>query len=190
MTDTLPDIEGLAACWGISVLHCPYCDGFENADTRIGVLINDVMPVHQAWMLPDWSDDVTFFTRGRDLTADERATLALRGVKVVEEPMASVRHRDGCIEAAVLAGGGEVPLDALFVAPTTAPSSSLGVELGCELEDGPMGRYIKVDGRMATTVVGVCAAGDTARAMGNGSMAIADGAIAGAMTHMTLIPTP
>lgn len=189
VTDTLPDIDGLAACWGISVLHCPYCDGYEHADKRIGVLINDVMPVHQAWMLPDWSDDVTLFTQARDLTVEERATLALRKVKVVEEPMTSVRHRDGCIEAAVLRGGGEMPLDALFVAPVTAPSSSLAVELGCELEDGPMGPFVKVDGRMATTVSGVCAAGDTARAMGNGSMAIADGAIAGAMTHMTLIPT-
>ena len=189
VTDTLPDIDGLAACWGVSVLHCPYCDGFENADRRIGVLINDVLPIHQAWMLPDWSDDVTFFSQGHDLTTEERATLAMRGVKVIEEPVTAVRHHDGCIEAAVLADGGEVALDALFVAPRTAPSSPLAAQLGCELEDGPMGPYIKVDGRMATTVAGVCAAGDTARAMQNGSMAIADGVMAGAMTHMTLIPT-
>lgn len=189
VTDTLPVIEGLAACWGISVLHCPFCDGYENADRRIGVLINDAMPTHQAMMLRDWSDDVTLFIDGRDLSADERTTLARRGVKVVEEPVAAVRHRDGCVHAVQLAGGGESPIDALFVAPKTAPSSPLAAQLGCALEDGPMGPYIKVDGRMATTVPGVCAAGDTARAMQNGSLAIADGAMAGAMTYMSLMPT-
>lgn len=189
VTDTLPDIEGLADCWGISVLHCPFCDGYEHADRRIGVLINDVMPTHQAMMLRDWSDDVTLFSEGCDLSAEERATLARRGVKVIEAPVAAVRHRDGYVQSVELAGGGETPLDALFVAPKTAPSSPLAAELGCELEDGPMGPYIKVDPRMATTVTGVCAAGDTARAMQNGSLAIADGVMAGAMTYMSLIPT-
>ena len=189
VTDTLPDIEGLAECWGISVLHCPFCDGFENADRRIGVLINDAMPTHQAVMLRDWSDDVTLFSDGRDLSAEERAALARRGIKLVETPVAAVRHRDGFIQTVEHAGGWETPLDALFVAPKTAPSSPLATELGCELEHGPMGPYIKVDARMATTVPGVCAAGDTARAMQNGSLAIADGAMAGAMTYMTLMPT-
>ena len=27
--DIMPDIEGYAECWGISVLHCPYCHGYE-----------------------------------------------------------------------------------------------------------------------------------------------------------------
>lgn len=27
--DILPAIPGFAECWGISVLHCPYCHGFE-----------------------------------------------------------------------------------------------------------------------------------------------------------------
>src|SRR5690606_1025740 len=27
--DMLPDIKGFADCWGISVVHCPYCHGYE-----------------------------------------------------------------------------------------------------------------------------------------------------------------
>jgi len=27
--DILPDIKGFAECWGISVIHCPYCHGYE-----------------------------------------------------------------------------------------------------------------------------------------------------------------
>ncbi|HYD92763.1 MAG TPA: NAD(P)/FAD-dependent oxidoreductase, partial [Flavobacterium sp.] len=25
VTDTIPNIQGFAECWGISILHCPYC---------------------------------------------------------------------------------------------------------------------------------------------------------------------
>ena len=27
--DLLPPVPGLATCWGISVIHCPYCHGYE-----------------------------------------------------------------------------------------------------------------------------------------------------------------
>ena len=28
--DIMPDIDGFAACWGISVIHCPYCHGYDS----------------------------------------------------------------------------------------------------------------------------------------------------------------
>ena len=27
--DVMPDIKGFAECWGILVIHCPYCLGYE-----------------------------------------------------------------------------------------------------------------------------------------------------------------
>ena len=27
--DIMPDIKGFAECWGTSVIHCPYCHGYE-----------------------------------------------------------------------------------------------------------------------------------------------------------------
>ena len=36
--DVLPDIGGLAERWGKSVLHCPYCHGYEFAERKLGVL--------------------------------------------------------------------------------------------------------------------------------------------------------
>ena len=27
--DIMPNIDGFSECWGISVLHCPYCHGYE-----------------------------------------------------------------------------------------------------------------------------------------------------------------
>src|SRR5215210_2082005 len=38
--DVLPDIDGLAACWGISVIHCPFCHGYEVRNEKTGILGN------------------------------------------------------------------------------------------------------------------------------------------------------
>lgn len=38
--DQMPSIPGFAACWGISILHCPYCHGYEVKDNKIGLLGN------------------------------------------------------------------------------------------------------------------------------------------------------
>ncbi|MGE4512522.1 MAG: NAD(P)/FAD-dependent oxidoreductase, partial [Chryseobacterium sp.] len=32
LKDIMPDIEGFSECWGISVIHCPYCHGYEVKD--------------------------------------------------------------------------------------------------------------------------------------------------------------
>lgn len=189
VTDTLPDIDGLVAGWGTSVIHCPYCHGYEYRDQRLGVLASMPMSVHQATLVRDWSDNVTLFANGVDLSDDDRAALDRRGVRIVEPPVASVAHRDGHLEAVCLADGSSVPLDALFVAPKTAPTGTLHVDLGCRVADGPMGPYIEVDDRRATSVPGVCAAGDAARVMAAAALAASDGTMAGSMAHMSLLPT-
>jgi alkyl hydroperoxide reductase subunit AhpF len=64
IVDELPGLPGLRERWGVSVLHCPYCHGYEVADRRLGVLAVGETSVHQALLLPDWSADVTLFTNG------------------------------------------------------------------------------------------------------------------------------
>ena len=44
LRDELPDVPGLAARWGIDVLHCPYCHGWEVRDQRIGILATGPPP--------------------------------------------------------------------------------------------------------------------------------------------------
>ena len=189
VTDTLPPIEGLEAGWGHSVIHCPYCHGYEYAGRRLGVLATSPMAVHQAMLVPDWSDDVTLFANGVDLTDDDRAALARRGVRIVDPEVTSVALRGTEIESVTLTDGVSIPVDALFIAPRTEPTGTLHIDLGCRLADGPMGPYIEVDDRRATSAPGVCAAGDAARPMAAAALAASDGTMAGAMTHMSLLPT-
>ncbi|HEU0053113.1 MAG TPA: NAD(P)/FAD-dependent oxidoreductase, partial [Longimicrobium sp.] len=64
IVDELPDVPGVRERWGRTVLHCPYCHGFEVGDGRLGVLATGEMSLHQALLLPDWSGDVTLFVNG------------------------------------------------------------------------------------------------------------------------------
>jgi len=199
IVDELPDLPGLRERWGTSVLHCPYCHGYEVGDRRLGVLAVGEMSIHQALLLPDWSADVTLFTNGAvEPTAAQRAALAARGVRVEPRPvvalvgdapaLAGVRLRPN--DGAPSHGSPEhdvvVPLDALFTGSRTRMASPLAEQLGCAFDDGPFGPVVRTDAKRETTVPGVYAAGDAARVPHNATWASADGVTAGVYAHQSL----
>jgi len=188
--DDLPDIPGLRERWGRSVLHCPYCHGYEVSDGRLGVLAVSEHSIRQALLLPDWSADVTLFTGGTfDLDAAQLDALAARGVRIDARPVTAVVG-DGLTLAGVRVTGADgdqlVGLDALFTASRTRMASPLAEQLGCEFDDGPFGPVIHTDAMKLTTVPGVYAAGDAARVPHNATWASADGVTAGISAHQSL----
>lgn len=188
--DTLPDLPGLAERWGTSVLHCPYCHGYELNQQPVGVLARNEAAIHQAMLLPDWGA-TTLFTQGSFTpTPDQRQILKRRGVTVEEVPITGLVGPAPTLEAVELADGRDLPLAGLFIAPQTAPSSALGAMLGCAAKDGPTGPYLDVDAMQATSVPGVFAAGDLASPMANATLAAAAGVMAGAAAHRSLIFDP
>src|SRR5688572_20264520 len=189
--DELPDLPGLRERWGRTVLHCPYCHGYEVAGRRLGVLAVGEASVHQALLLPDWSGDVTLFTNGTfELAADHRQALSARGVRVDPRPVVAVVGDGAELEGVRVAGGGDdgtvVALDALFTSSRTRMASPLAEQLGCGLDEGPSGPVIRTDAWKETTVPGVYAAGDVARAPHNATWASADGVTAGIGAHRSL----
>lgn len=188
--DTLPDVPGLSRRWGASVLHCPYCHGYELNRQPLGVLASGEAAMHQAMLLPDWGP-TTLFTQGRFAPAPEaRRMLAARGVALEDTPITALLGPAPALEAVRLADGREIAAAGLFVAPQTAPSSELGASLGCIAKDGPTGPYLAVDAMQATSVAGVFAAGDLANPMANATLAAAAGVMAGVATHRSLIFDP
>jgi thioredoxin reductase len=190
--DVLPDVPGLRERWGVTVLHCPYCHGFEVAGRRLGILATSELSMHQALLIPDWSDDVTLFTNGAmSLDADQRAVLASRGVRVDERPVAELLGDVQDLSGVRLQDGTVIALDALFTGPRTRMASPLAEQLGCAFDDTPMGPMIRTDERKLTTVPGVYAAGDAARYPHNVSWAVGDGVMAGIAAHQSLaLPGP
>lgn len=184
--DELPDIPGLQPRWGKTVLHCPYCHGYEVADQPLGVLAGGPMSVHQAQMIPDWGP-TSYFTQGVwEPDAEQSALLSARGVTIVRSPVVELLGKTAELEAVRLQSGEVLPLGGLFIAPKTHLASPLAVPLGCVLEEGPTGPFIRVDNVQQTSVAGVYAAGDTAAAMANATMASAAGVMAGVAAHRSL----
>lgn len=188
--DELPDIPGLRERWGKTVLHCPYCHGYEVANGRLGVLAAGEPSVHQALLLPDWSSDVTLFTNGvLEPTAAQLDALAARGVRVDARTVVGLVG-DGLTLTGVRltsADGDEVvALDAIFTASRTRMASPLAEQLGCAFDEGPFGPVIRTDARRETTVAGVYAAGDAVRERHNATWASADGVTAAMSAHQSL----
>lgn len=187
MRDELPPLAGLEERWGQTVLHCPYCHGYEVAGNPLGVLAAHPMSAHQAMMLPDWGP-TTYFTLDQfEPSAEEARHLAARGVRIERTPVVALRGAAPALDGVVLADGREVPLRALFVASRSHMASPLAAQLGCAFDEGPLGPVIRVDELKQTTVPGVYAAGDASTPMSNATLASASGVMAGVCAHRSLV---
>jgi thioredoxin reductase len=183
VVDELPPVPGLAERWGSSAFHCPYCHGYELEQGRIGVLATGPLSMHHAMMLPDWGTVTLLLNGAFEPDAEQQASLASRGVTLERAKVKAISGH-ATVE---LEDGRKLALDGLFVMSRTHSGSPLAEQLGCAMEQGPMGTYVRTDMIKATTVAGVYACGDAARAAGNVAMAVADGTMAGVGAHQSLI---
>jgi len=194
LRDELPDVEGLAEHWGRSVVHCPYCHGYEHADRPIGVLATGPTAVHQALLFSQLSDDVVVLQHtAAPFTAEQNAQLAARGVRVVEGPVAAVRTGpDGELTGVRTVEGREFDRAVLVVAPTFAARvehlSGLGLEVvEQEIEGVVVGTVVRADALGRTPVPGVWVAGNVAAASAQVVASAAAGLSAGAQINIDLI---
>lgn len=178
VADQLPDLPGFAECWGISVLHCPYCHGYEVRDGALGVLANGDVAFEFSRLIFNWSRNLTLFTNGpATLSPDQREALGQRGIAVVETPVAVISHRNGAMDGLTLADGTHAPLDAVFARVPFTQTTDLGRQLGCEVDELGL---LKVDAYGRTNVEGVFAAGDNSSPLRQVVTAAANGAMAAA----------
>src|SRR3954454_530441 len=83
--DIMPGIPGFAECWGISVLHCPYCHGYEVRHQRTGILGNGEYGYEFSKVISNWAKDLTLFTNGAStLTTGQSEKLERNHIRIVE----------------------------------------------------------------------------------------------------------
>lgn len=183
VTDRLPAVQGLAERWGQAVFHCPYCHGYELGQGCIGIVGAGPVSIHQAELLTDWGD-VTLLVNGAvELSREVRSALERRGVTIDEAPIDRIEgHAD-----VVMADGRRLRFAGLFTATHTSPSGSLTEAMGCTLEETPMGSQVRTDAENKTSVTGIFACGDVARAPHSVSLAVGSGAMAGTQVHRSLL---
>jgi thioredoxin reductase len=181
--DSLPHIPGLRERWGVTVHHCPYCDGWPNRNARLGVLGSHQEGHHLALNVRAWAEEVSLLTDGPDeLTGEQREDLKRLGVPVITQAVARISGKDSV--SVHFRDGACLEVEALFLNPTQVQNSSLPAALGCELD--AKSRVVVNENGM-TSVRGVWAAGDMAGAPQYVANAAASGMTAAVSLNTTLI---
>ncbi|GAB3643380.1 NAD(P)/FAD-dependent oxidoreductase [Spirosoma arcticum] len=183
--DMMPPLPGFAECWGRSVLHCPYCHGYEVQHQPLGVLAHPDHVMMQVPLIRHWSKNLTLFTNGTvSLTTEQRDTIQRLNVPIVETPIQRIRHENGMMTAFAFADGSALALTALFAAVPFRQHSDLAQQVGCTFtETGLIG--VSLFGE--TSVPGLFAAGDNSSPLRQLAIASANGGTAGAGLNRELI---
>lgn len=187
ITDQLPDIPGVKEHWGKSVIHCPYCHGYELKDRALGVLATSELSFHQAAMIPDWGA-TTFFTQGQFKPDGEVLDRLLsRGVTLEETAIIRVVGDGEHLQHVLLADGRQLPMKGLYVGTKAIPTSPLIRMLKLDTQETPLGTIVSVNDFKESSIKGVFVAGDLSHAMQNATFAIASGTMAGVAAHQSLM---
>ncbi len=133
VADDLPLVAGLEDCYGRSVFHCPYCDGWESRDRRIAAYGRGAEGAQLALGLKTWSADIVLCTGGSRVDRSWRARLARNGIQLRAERIERLEHENGALTSIQFAAGPPLPRDVLFFTSGQHPHSPLAVCLGCTL---------------------------------------------------------
>ena len=183
--DRMPQIKGFADCWGISVLHCPYCHGYEVRHEPTGILGNGDYGYEFSSLINNWTHDLTLFTSGPlTLTPLQTDRLRANNIKIVEDEIAELQHINGRLQRIKFKDGTTSFVKALYTRVPFQQHSDIPETLGCELTDEG---YIKVDAMHKTSIDGVFACGDNTTRMRTVANAVASGTTAGMMINKEIV---
>lgn len=184
VNDLIPKIAGFKECWGISLIHCPYCHGYEFRNKKTGIMANGERAFHLASLVNNLTDNLTILTTGKaDFTSEQIEKLELHNIDIIETKISALEHQNGHLQKVIFSNGDKVDFDAMYAGfPTTQPSD-IPVSLGCELTEHG---HIKVNEFQQTTVEGIYACGDNSTMMRSVANAVANGNLSGAMANAEL----
>jgi thioredoxin reductase len=183
--DIMPDIKGISECWGISVLHCPYCHGYEIKQAKTGILGNGEYAFDFTKLISNWTQDLTLFTNGKiTLEKMQIEKIISRNVKIIEKEIVELKHHNGQITALHFKDGSEVSIEAIYTKVPFVQHCNIPEQLDCEISE--LG-YLKIDAFQKTTVTGIFACGDNATPMRTVSNSVAMGTLSGVMCNKEMI---
>lgn len=183
--DLLPEIKGFADCWGISVLHCPYCHGYEVKNEKTAIIANGEMGFEFSKLISNWTKDLRLCTNGKsELTLEQTEILKKNGVAIFEEEIDSFDHNSGYVSNIVFKNGEKIDVKAIYARVPFEQHCPLPKDLGCEINEQG---YLKVDFMQKTTIPGIYASGDATTQMRSVALAVSTGSFAGAVINKELI---
>lgn len=182
--DIMPEIEGFAECWGISVIHCPYCHGYEVRRQKTAIFANGDAAYHYAVLLSQWTKELTIFTNvTSEFTTEQRKKLKEHSIEIIKAPITKLVHDKGRLQQINLADGTSHNYTAMYHRAEYKQHCDIPEQLGCTINE--MG-FIQTDMMQKTTIAGIFAAGDCTTPMRSVSTAVAQGTMAGAAINAEL----
>jgi len=183
--DEIPTIKGFSECWGISVLHCPYCHGYEVKNETTAILGNSEYGFEFSKLISNWTKDLTLFTNGKStLTSEQAAKLESHYIKIVEKEIEELEHINGQLQRIIFKDGSTKSVKAIYTRLPFVQHCQIPGQLGCEKTSD---EYIKIDAAHKTTVNGIFACGDNVNRMRTVANAVAMGTTTGMMVNKELV---
>jgi thioredoxin reductase len=183
--DMMPEIKGFAQCWGISVVHCPYCHGYEIRNQKTAIMANGAKAFHSAGLINNLTSDLTILTMGpADFAPEEIDKLKRKNINIIEKPVLELVHQNGLLEKVIYNDGSEEHFSAIYASVPFTQNSEIPHSLGCEFTETGL---IKVNSFQATTVEGIYACGDNSAMMRSIASSVYTGNVAGAILNKELI---
>ena len=183
LSDNIPTVEGFREFYGRSVYHCPYCDGWEIKDKKIGIYARNKEGWELALSLKGWSPHVTLYTDGKNVKPLVKEQLAANEIPVINLAIEKLAGENGQLKKIIFKNGKTRDCDAIFFVNGYTQQCDLMETFGCEMSKKGLAKANKFQ---QTNIPGLYVAGDASRDMHFVVVAGAEGAKAGVIINKEL----
>ena len=183
MVDEKPPIADLHEALRSGLIRlCPICDAFEVVDRKIAVLGPLSSTVGHALFLRTYSPDVTLLGWGAEtrISGEQRQLLQQAGIEFCEEKIEQISVGGDRRIRIRAQDGAEFDFDTVYWMTGGHCRNELAIRLGARRDAKG---YLEVDAHQRTSVPGLYAAGDVAKALNQISVATGEAAIAATHIH-------
>lgn len=183
--DQLLEIPGFSECWGKTIIHCPYCHGYEFNGKKTGILASREKAMHLTPMVYNLTKDLHLLTQGdSDLENEDLLKFGRKGIQILDSPILKFENVNGILNGIQFKDGSFQEFDAVYAAIPFIQHSSIPQALGCELNEHGL---IKINQFQETTVSGVFACGDNSSPLRSVANAVFAGNFTGAIVNKFLV---
>ncbi|HEY0355387.1 MAG TPA: NAD(P)/FAD-dependent oxidoreductase [Flavisolibacter sp.] len=184
LRDNLPGVPGFEEFYGNSVFHCPYCDGWEVRDKKIGVYAREKDGSELALALKGWSKDVVLYTDGKKkIKPDQKSQLEANDIPVITSPIEKLEGENGQLKKILFRNGEERDCDAIFFVNGFKQQCDLAEAFGVDVTKKGV---VSTNRFQQTNIPGLYVAGDASKDMHFVVVAAAEGAKAGVTINKEL----
>jgi thioredoxin reductase (NADPH) len=171
------------------VRHCPTCDAYEARDRRIAIIGAGVCRLEEATLLRSYTADLTVLSLGRalEMAEGERAELQAAGIRLIDEPVATLVVEEERVCARLARSGEVLRFDTVYSALGLRGRAGLAAGLGAACDEDGM---LVVDDHQRTSVPGLYAVGDVVVGLTQIGVAMGQAAIAASAINSSLERQP